>query len=522
MVNILTIDVSTQSSKASVINERGERLAIASIPHRTYGEAPISEQDAVEWWENSKKAIRKVLSDGRIREDVRVIVANGTPYGVVPVDREGRPLTRAIIYVDKRATKEAAAVAKTPQFQEVTRTTGSKANGTHPIPKILWIKENQPEIYERTHMFLDPTAYLTYQLTGQYATDVWNNFRCYGDPVTGQLPKNLLDALGIDIRKFPEVYPIGSKSYPLRRELAAEFGLPSETQVVIATNDSGLAVIGSGISKPGDTSESGGSANVLKTLTEHMLADPKERVYPQPALQKGKWYIGGYEMAGGVFEWYKNTFIGQDPTAYETMNQEAQSSAMGANGVIFLPHIFGAKCPVYDPNARGIIFGIKSTTTRADITRAMFESVCFLTRDIIEAFEQVGAKVGDIYLSGGLSQSDVLTQIKADVTGRKIHVLQERHTTSLGAAIVAATSLGEYPTIEEAAKAMVKIRRSFEPNPNNKEGYDRVFAEWKRLYYTAKPLTDQEMREMKAKELHTLSSGLTQPPADKSRKTDKH
>jgi xylulokinase len=335
-------------------------------------------------------------------------------------------------------------------------------------------------------MFLDPSAYLTYRLTGEYFTNVWDNFRSYGDPHTGKLPRPLLDALGIDARKFPEVYPIGSKTFPIRPDLATEFGLSPQTQIVVATNDSGLAVIGSGISKPGDTNESCGSASVLKVLTPRMLSDPQERVYPQPAIVKNHWYVSGYEMAGAVFEWYKKQAYGLDKEGYSQMDHDVQNILPGAKGVVFIPYLFGAKCPNYDPKARAYFLGVTENTTRADKTCAVFESMGYITRDIIETFEAIGAPVKDIYISGGLTKSDVLTQMKTDITGRRIHVLAERETTSLGAAVVAATALGVYPSIEAASKAMIHVKRTFEPNPENTRTYDQLFVKWKHISHAKK------------------------------------
>jgi xylulokinase len=192
------------------------------------------------------------------------------------------------------------------------------------------------------------------------------------------------------------------------------------------------------------------------------------------------------------------------------MDRDVIDSQLGANGVLFLPYVYGARCPHFDPNAKGAFVGLGPTTTRRDITRSVYESMGHLARDILEVIENTGAPVKELYANGGMSQNDILLQIMSDTTGKTVHALREKDTTGLGGAVVAATAVGIYPTIDDASRQMIHVRRTFIPDKANNEKYARVFRTWQHTYQTMKSVKDSTGGDMKNAEIDVLAQNLAQ------------
>lgn len=471
---LLSIDVGTEGCKVAIFNNRGESLV------KTYQHYPLivprplwAEQNPYLWLDAVKKAILDVMKNIN-PEEVTCIGLSGQSPVLVPVDMHGKPLMNAILWMDRRAIK---------QSKIITEITGVKEDPSLPLPKIIWIREHFPGIFQKTYKFLQATDFIAYNLTGKFATD-WLSASTYHYNVERrEKSEEILNTLEIPPEKFPEAFKPGTIVGTLLDEVSHEIGLRGGIPVTIGGIDAYMAVIGVGALKNGAACEITGSSTCLMVASSQKIHDPQERIHCQVfPLVPNLWIVYGImSTTGASLRWFRDNF-GRQHETYKDLDAEAEKIPAGSNGLIFLPYMMGERSPIWDPFARGVFIGLSLNHSRGHIIRAILEGCSFALRHNLEIIEENGVDVKEIRSCGGAAKSRIFGQIKADVTGKTILIPKEVDATLLGTAIISAVSVGIYEHIEEAIENMVHIREKITPQENVHSEYDFFFQMYKEAY----------------------------------------
>jgi len=478
-LNTAVVNLGLKSVRCIVFDEDGHKLSSSSLPISTYIQEKKVEQDPHEWWEKTKEVIGKALLDVKVRDETKLVSVTASASCLVCVDKEGSPLMNAIMVSDGRAERHAEILENIHEFQSVKLTTGMEAAPDLLIPKIMWLKDNMREVFDDTYKFLTPGDFLILKLTGEFVTDTNNALKFYFDPKARELPKDFLDSVGIDVRKFPSVVEPSSEV----GRILNGFGFPKDAKLIATTYDALCALFGSGILHPGEGCDVSGTVTSLRGVVDKHIVDPRKRVYSTPYIGNGNWIVGGSNnLGGGAIEWAKQILYGHEEDPYLLMEEEATSVNPCPDGLVFLPYLLGERAPIWNPSARGVLFGLTRRHTRKEIIRAIFEGIGFGMLDISRVLSGLGVEINSVALSGGLSRVDVMSQIKADMLGVPVYLIDEFETSSVGSAILAGVGGGLYSTLQEGINVAVRRGKSFTPDEGNHKIYSEYFGMYKYLY----------------------------------------
>ncbi|HHT47865.1 MAG TPA: FGGY-family carbohydrate kinase [Firmicutes bacterium] len=489
---LLGIDSGTSGCKLTVFDFAGRVVAAAAGKYHTdYSGAGYAEQDAIAWWKTICQELHYLIEGQKV--DPRAIAAigiDGISWVCLPVDQKGVPLRKAMIWLDRRAEKQAAWLRQTLGEQELIQLSGNPVDPAYITPKILWLRENEPEVYARTAKFLQSNAFLVYKLTGVLSQDY---SQAYGfhffEMAKGVWNEEMAEQMGIALDLMAPLFHCHEIVGTVSSKAAAETGLVTGIPVVAGGLDAACCALGAGVVKPGQTQEQGGQAGGMSILVDQPLIHPKlilgYHVLPDLWLLQGG-TVGG----GGTLNWFNQQFgayeqrIGKDhnKNPFALMSEEAALIKPGADGLIFLPYMAGERSPIWNSKARGVFFGLSYDKTRAHLIRAMMEGVGFSLLHNLKTAEEVNAYVMELISVGGAANSRVWTQIKADITGKTIHVPLSDQATTLGAALLAGVGVGVYPNFTDAVEKTVQIQRTHHPVLENHAIYDRFYQLYLELY----------------------------------------
>lgn len=477
-----------KSIRCIIFNSRGLKLGSAAKPITTAINDNQVEQSPLEWINKAKLVMQQALWDaGQCRIDYITVTASASC--LVCVDGEGRAIGPALMVSDKRAEQEAEEIGKLSEFQSVKKNTGIEISASLMLPKILWVKNHQPEIYERTKYFLSPNDYMISFLSGEFVTDYFNAIKYHYDPKTKAYPSELLHVLEIAEQKLPKVVEMGGCIGTILPDVAEQLGINKSAKVVTSSYDAICSFIGSGISEEGEASDVSGTVTVFRAYTKKQNLKENDEIYQLPLMgEKAKIVGGSNNLGGGLVEWVKQCYYQKEEYPYEVMEKEAGGSVVGAKGLIFLPYLLGERAPLWNDYARGAFFGIERMHTREDMTRAVFESTGFIDMDMMSAIEKTGVDIQKVRLSGGLARVNLISQIKADIMGRDVEVLAEFETTALGAAMIVLLGMQEYSGLKAIADVFVKVRMLIKPDMETHKRYDYMYELYKDTYKALKPL----------------------------------
>lgn len=498
---VLGVDFGTQGVRTAVFEQNGNCLKMAFASYETNYPGPgLAEQDAGDWWSAFKKALTETLA-GVEASALKGMAIGATSSTVLPIDKDGNPLTPAILWMDTRATSQAQKINYTGH--PILEFSGGQDSVEWMLPKTLWLKEERPEIYNQAYRIVEELDWINLRLTGRLvaskctATCKWN----YAD-TTGGWSDRFMQQIGLeDFRdKIPtEVVPIGSPIGVITAETAAELGLPVGIKVFQGGIDAHMCMLGLGVVNPGQMGVIMGTSFVHLALTKEPVFHPGLwGPYPGAVLE-GLWLLeGGQVSSGSLTRWFKDQLAGdltendtgEDP--YAILARQAAEVSPGSDGLIMLDTWQGNRTPYRDPLARGAAVGLTLSHTRAHLYRAMLESVAYGTRNILEAFDVADCPVNELIASGGVLKNPVWMQIIADVTGVPLRKAGFTEAGVLGCAIAAFSGLGIYKDLPEAAAAMVQYGETVLPNLQNRELYDFYFEGYKRTYQLLSP----EMHKM--------------------------
>ncbi|MCK4478209.1 xylulokinase [Candidatus Bathyarchaeota archaeon] len=473
---LMGIDIGTEGCKAILFNAKGKSLA------RSYQEYPIivpepswAEQDPHLWW----NAVRKTVSDITKKVNVHpgqiecVSLAGQSPV-LVPVDKRGNPLMNAIIWMDRRAVR---------QTRTITRIVGITEDPSMILPKIIWVKEQHPQVFRKAHKFLQSTDFIEYKLTGNFVTNWLNAITCHFDVSEDRWSETVLNQLEIPIQKLPDVFRPTEIVGTVTEQASRETGLKKGTPVAAGGIDAYMAMIGVNALRTGCACEITGSSTCLMIPSNRKVSDPEGRVKCEPFPMLPNFWVtwGVMSSTGASLKWFRDTF-GYPSESYEDLDVEAAKAPPGSQRLIFLPYMMGERSPIWNPTARGVLVGLSLNHSRKHVVRAILEGCAFGIRHNLETIEGLGAEINEIRSCGGAARSRIFGQIKADVTGKPIIIPEEIEATALGAAIVGAVGVRVYGDIKEASENMIKVKSRINPKKTSHKKYTSSFQMYKDAY----------------------------------------
>ncbi len=498
MAYYLGVDVGTSGVKSLLIDAEGSVAASAAEAYPSYTPKPLwSEQDPGDWWAAAVASVKKALAAaGADGKRVAGIGLSGQMHGLVLLDKGGKVLRRAILWNDQRTSEECAEITAVVGAKRLIASACNPALTGFTAPKILWVRKNEPDVYERARRMLLPKDYVRFRMTGEYATDVSDaSGTLLLDVAKRQWSAELLEAMKIDRSLLPKTYESVEVTGRVSRRAAEELGLKAGTPVVAGGGDQAAGGIGAGVVRAGIVSVSLGTSGVVFAHSDEARTDPKGRLHTFCHAVPGKWHVMGVSLcSGGSLQWFRNALCSEETAvaeragqdAYDLISLAASRAPAGCEGLMFLPYLTGERTPHADPFARGAFVGITPRTDKAYMARAVFEGVALSLLDSLEIIRSLNVPVGEIRLVGGGAKSAFWRQTLADVFGADIFSLRACEGPAFGAAILAATAAGRFKTVEEACSATVKTSWKDGPNAERAKLYAKLHPIWKGLYWSLK------------------------------------
>jgi sugar (pentulose or hexulose) kinase len=500
MPSILAFDLGTTALKCALHDLEGNVVAKASEEYQLITpDADSVEMEVETYWQAFKSAIAKVLKESRVNPtEIKALGVSAQGETLILVDRDGKPLRRAIVWLDNRAQREADQLRETFGHRNAYQITGQvKLVPTWPASKILWLRRNEPEIFEKTDKFLLIEDYFLYRLTGEFVCEgSLVTSTCYWNFQARAWWKEMLLELGVSEQQLPQYRESGEPVGKLRAEIALELGLSPDTVACTGALDQACGAIGVGNIKPGIFSENTGAALAICATINQPLLDPGNQMPCHYHGLPGLYMLHTFTSGGIVLRWFRDEFAimemqvsktsGMD--SYDLMGLEASRVVPGCEGLVMLPHLQGAMAPEANPKASGVFYGFTLRHGRSHFTRAIMESVCFIVRRNIEVIEGLGVSVNEVRALGGGARSRIWKQMEADIIGRPVLTTTNEEAATLGAAILAGKAVGLYSSVEEAAEEMIQIKERFEPASVNRSIYDETFGTYIQLYEALCPV----------------------------------
>ncbi len=479
---LMGIDIGTSACKVAVFDLEGNVIAQSNRQYKVYYPNPgWAEQDPDEWWSAICDGIRETLGfDGVDPENIAGIGVDGQSWSAIPIDKNGKVLDRTPIWMDTRARDICDRTKRLVGEDRIFDIAGNDLLPSYTTPKMLWFKENKPEVFENTDMFLQSNSYIVYRLTGVRSQDMSQGYGIhFFDMKKLKYDDRLAEELGLDTSLVPPLFKCDEIVGEITVEAASATGLKTGTPVVAGGLDAACGTLGAGVYEVGQTQEQGGQAGGMSICTDHALSHKK--LILSPHVVPDRWLLqGGTVGGGGTLKWFKQEF-GQD-LSFDDLTAEAEKVAPGSDGVIFLPYMSGERSPIWDPDAKGVFYGLSFDKTRGHMIRALLEGVAYSLQHNLLVASETGAKVDVLNAMGGSANSVLWTQIKADVTGRKIQVPTSDTATTLGAALLAGVGCGLYKDYKEAVSSTIVITRAQEPDMKNHEMYKHRMELYLKLY----------------------------------------
>ncbi|WP_186429594.1 xylulokinase [Clostridium sp. BSD9I1] len=495
-MNFLGIDLGTSSVKIVVMNELGKVTASISRDYDvSYPKTGWAEQNPEDWWNATKDGIKEIVKNPNMDgESINGIGFSGQMHGLVLLDKEGNVLRPAILWCDQRTQDECDYLNSHIGQDKLSLYTGNKALTGFTAPKLLWVRKNEEEVFNKIAHILLPKDYIRYKLTGEFATDVSDaSGMLMLDVKSRKWSSEMLEILEIDEKVLPKVYESWEITGKVTKEAAGYTGLSCETVVVGGGGDNAAGAVGTGTVKAGVLSVSLGTSGVVFVSSDNYEVDKDNRLHSF-CHANGKWHQMGVMLsAASCLKWWiENINKDIEGDVFERLLKEAESSPIGSNGIIFLPYLMGERTPYSDPNAKGTFFGLNISSTRGDMTRSILEGVCFGLRDSLEILKSLKVSVEAVRVTGGGARSNLWRQILADIFGVKVQVINSKEGPAYGAAILAAVGCGLFKSVDEACEKLITVTDSLEPIAENVERYNKYYKLYNELY----PKLKESFREI--------------------------
>jgi xylulokinase len=489
---LLGIDIGTTNAKAALFATSGALLGEGQQEYGTaYPQPGWAEQVAEDWWEATVAIVRRLLATTRVEaKDVAAIAVSSQAPTALPVDAQGKALRPALIWMDRRSETQCVRLRQKVDIERILALNGNRIDPYFGAPKISWLLENEPDIVQRTHFFLQANGYINLKLTGQFTIDRSHAslFQCY-NMALGDWSDELCVMLGIPQEKLPPVVPCTDVIGQVGAEAARATGLLEGTPVVAGMVDGVAAALEAGVVTSGEAVEMTGTSTVLLVCVDEPPRQP-DLIALAHAVPGVYLLVGAMVSTGAALRWFRDELgtaevqaaQSTDRNAFEIMSEEAGEVAPGAGGLLFLPYMMGERSPIWNTDARGVMFGLSLATSRSQIIRALMEGAAYGLRHNLEVAEETGIRFEALRSVGGGSRSAVWCQIKADVLGRPIAVPAVSLGASLGDALLAGTGIGAYTDLVSATRLMDQPLTLYQPREAVSAHYDAVYPLYRQLY----------------------------------------
>ena len=496
---VIGLDVGTSGAKAIAIDAMGKVLASALVEYPLHSPKPSwAEQDPADWKRAALEALARLAhAPGVKAAEVKGLGLTGQMHGSVFLDADNRVLRNAILWCDQRTAKQCDDITAKVGARKLIEMVCNPALTGFTAPKILWLRENEPNVYEKVRKVLLPKDYIRFELTGEFATDVADaSGTLLFDVKNRAWHTELMSILDIPREFMPKSYEGPEVTGYLTADAAAATGLPKGIPVVAGGGDQAAGGVGCGIVRRGVISSTVGTSGVVFAFADHVSLDPEGRVHTFCHSVPGKWHVMGVMLsAGGSLRWFRDALCqnekavaaetGADP--YEYITAAADRIPIGSEGLIFLPYLTGERTPHKDPYAKGAFAGLSLRHTRAHMARAVLEGVAFGMRDSLEIIRAMGVPIEQVRASGGGARSAVWRQIQADVNKVPLVLINVDEGPAYGAALLATVATGAYGSVEEACDATIRVVNSCAPDAARSAQYDNWFAEYQAAYRALAP-----------------------------------
>lgn len=490
-MNLLGLDIGTGGTRAVVIDELGRVVASAAADHPAFSSPEIgwAEQDPTDWWVASRSAIASVLTLVPATE-IGAVGLSGQMHGAVVLDEHDRPIRPAIMWCDQRTADQCREITETIGAARIIELVANPAVTGFTLPKLLWLREHEPELWSKVRSVLLPKDYIRLMLSGEKAGDVTDSSgTLLFDVANRRWSREMLSSLGIDPGILPRVFESTEVTGTVSASGAEATGLAVGTPIVGGAGDNAAGAVGLGIVRPGMLSVTIGTSGVVFVVTDAPQKDPRGRIHTLCHAIPGRWHNTGVTQAAGLsLKWYRDNF--GHGRSFDDLVAAAEAAPSGSDGLIWLPYLMGERTPHLDPNARAALVGLTASHTEGHVVRSLLEGVAFSLRDSIEIFTELGANIGNIRLGGGGAKSPLWRRIQADVYGRTVETIAADEGAAFGAAILAGVGAGVWSTVDEACDAAISVADRIEPDPGDRVDLERNYEAYRTLYAALRPVNE--------------------------------
>ena len=501
---LLGIDIGTTNAKAALFDTANALLGEAQQEYPTaYPHPGWAEQAPEAWWGATVSIVRRILEVTPVApKDIAAISVSSQAPTALPVDEQGAALYPALIWMDRRSEPQCVRLRQTVDAHRLLTINGNRIDPYFAAPKMLWLLENEPEMADRARFFLQANGYINLKLTGRFTIDASHAslVQCF-DMALGDWSDELASLLEIPRRLLPPVSRCTDVIGGVSAEAARATGLLEGTPVVAGAVDGVAAALEAGVVASGEAVEMTGTSTVLLICVDRPPRQPA-LVALAHAVPDSYLLVGAMVSTGATLRWFRdelgtaglNAARLAGRSAYRIMDQEAEKAPPGAGGLLFLPYMMGERSPIWNTDARGVLFGLSLATKRAQIIRAFLEGAAYGLRHNVEVAEETGVHIHALWSVGGGARSAVWSQIKADVLGRPIDVPDTPIGAVMGDALLAGAGAGVYPDLAAAARSVPRVCTRYEPRETARTCHDDMYRLYRRLYAANKLLFSELAR----------------------------
>lgn len=485
------IDLGTSSMKAVAIDEKGNIICKSKGYYDIYRpEIDWAEQKSIEWQETLISTLRNLVRQLEdINNENQITISSigvaGQMHGLVTVDTDGNVLYPPIIWADNRTNSEVEFI-KSKLDQNQKEKLANPIVNSFTAPKLLWLKNNKAEIWRKIDKFMLPKDYIVYLLTGKIITDKSDaSATLLFDIEKNEWAKDIIESLGLSLDIFPEIVEPATKVSLIKGKLYNDLDLHgAKPEIISVGGDAPVTAFASGVIKPGQAAISLGTAGQIIMPTDRFISHPKRKIHTLHYALKSTWHLMGAILSAGYnMSWWLKKVCGNNDKLYlDSIQEELSLLGPGSDGLLYLPYIQGERSPINNPDAAGVLFGLKSDHTNVNIISAMMEGVAFALKSNYNEIKEFGLEVNEIYLTGGGAKSKVWGQTFADIFNQPVYIVEQKYDTSYGAALLALEAIN---LIQDARNIVASNIHEYEkilPDDNNVKKYEELYTIYSELY----------------------------------------
>jgi xylulokinase len=482
-MSFLGIDVGTGGTRAVIVDETGKVISSASSEHHPFRAAHPgwAEQDPEDWWRAAREAISGAITASGDAQ-INAVGLTGQMHGAVMLDAAGEVLRPALIWCDQRTGPQCDWLHDKIGRERLIELTCNPALPNFTLTKLLWVKDNEPEIFARIAHIMCPKDYVRYRLTGTFAIDVHEaSGTLLLDVTNRRWSSEVAQIAGVNEEWLPQLYESSEVCGQINADGAAATGLKEGTPVVAGAGDQGAGAVGMGILKPGAVSATIGTSGVVFAATDKPTRDPGGRLHTFCHAVPGRWHVMGVTQAAGLsLRWFRDTFA--RGASYEALSRGAEGIAPGSDGLLWAPYLLGERTPHLDSQATAAFVGITASHTAPHFTRAILEGVAYSLRDTFTLFSELGIPVSNVRLGGGGARGPLWRRIQTDVYGYPTETLTAEEGGAYGAALLAGVGVGAWPDTDTACEQSLQVAEGLQPEAETAKIYTEAYQHYRAIY----------------------------------------